>query len=285
MGGQILHRLPPVVMNFQFARQHLIQALSQPPIDLAAAALYIAQSEYPDLEVEEYLNGLETMAAEVSDRLPLERYPLKVIQTLNHYLYKDLGFVGNTSDYYDPRNSFLNEVIDRRTGIPITLSLIYLELARRIDFPMEGVGFPGHFLIRPVSEEMEIHVDPFHQGEILFFQDCQERLVQIYGPEAELRPAYFQAVTSQQFLVRLLTNLKHIYLNRNQLQQCLKMTDMILLVVPQAISELRDRGILYYQLDRWPEACQDLQTYLDRNPAAEDIPFIHQLLRRMGKRV
>jgi regulator of sirC expression with transglutaminase-like and TPR domain len=136
-------------MNYLSARQYFYQEIQQPDgyIDLAKASLFIAQEEYPHLDPEEYLNALDTMAFELQERLPSDRYPMKVIQIINQYLYEDLGFTGNTENYYDPCNSFLNDVIDRRTGIPITLAVIYLEIARRIDFPMVGIGMPGRFLL------------------------------------------------------------------------------------------------------------------------------------------
>ncbi|NEN96226.1 MAG: hypothetical protein F6K50_11985, partial [Moorea sp. SIO3I7] len=134
-------------MDFTSGRQGFYTEINQPDdqIHLAKAALYIAQEEYPDLAIDDYLNALDVMASDVEERLPEQRYPLRVIKTLNQYLYDDLGYSGNRSDYYDPGNSFLNQVIDRRTGIPITLSVVYLEVARRLDFPMVGIGMPGHF--------------------------------------------------------------------------------------------------------------------------------------------
>ncbi|HEY9652500.1 MAG TPA: transglutaminase-like domain-containing protein, partial [Coleofasciculaceae cyanobacterium] len=190
-------------------------------IDVAKAALYIAQADYPDLDIGAYLNALDVMADEVEERLPVERYPLRIIRSLNQYFYDDLGFIGNTNDYYDPRNSFLNEVIDRRTGIPITLSLVYLEVSRRLDFPMVGINMPGHFLIRPEFEEAGIFVDAFNQGEILFEQDCEERLTQIYGHPVPLQPQFLSPVNNRQLLARLLTNLKLIYLNNKNLSKAL----------------------------------------------------------------
>jgi len=274
-------------MDFPLARQRFYQAIHQPEaqINLAAAALYIAQEEYFTLEVESYLNALDTMADEVRERLPGESYPLRIIQTINQYLYQDLGFTGNSGNYYDPRNSFLNDVIDRRTGIPIALSLVYLEIAQRLDFPMVGIGMPGHFLIRPNYDEMEIYVDAFHNGEILFPQDCQERLSQIYGQPVELQPDFLAPIGPRQFLVRMLTNLKHIYLNQNQLAKSLAAVERILLIVPQAVGERRDRGILYYQLGRWSEACQDLEAYLASSLQARDGELIRKLLNRMGREV
>ena len=252
-------------------------------IDLAKAALYIAQEEYPDLDVDAYMNALDVMAAEVEERLPVERYPLRIIQSLNKYLYDDLGYKGNTNDYYDPRNSYLNEVIDRHTGIPITLSLVYLEIARRLDFPMVGIGMPGHFLIRPEFEDTGIFVDAFNQGEILFEQDCEQRLAQIYGHPVPLQPMFLQPVSPRQLLVRMLTNLKFIYLNRKDLARALAVVEYILLLLPDAAMELRDRGLLYYQLGYKSNASQDLEIYLAMLPNAEDADAIRRLIEQLNR--
>lgn len=271
-------------MNFSSARQYFYQEIQQPDeyIDLAKAALYVAQEEYPGLDVEEYLNALDTMADEVGERLPSSRYPLRVIQSINRYLYDDLGFVGNQTDYYDPCNSFFNDVIDRRLGIPITLSLVYLEIARRIDFPMEGVGMPGHFLIRPTISEMEIFVDAFNRGEVMFAADCQDKLTQMFQQPVTLRPEFLATVSKRQFLARLLTNLKYIYLKQHQLEKSLGVVERILLLFPDALSELRDRGFLYYQLGYYPQATEDLQKYLKNAPDAEDATSIRWLLKELG---
>jgi len=272
-------------MNFSSARQYFSQEIQQPDecIDLAKAALYIAQEEYPELDPEEYLNALDTMAGEAEERLPSRRYPLRIIQSINQYLYNDLGFAGNKKDYHDPRNSFFNEVIDRRVGIPITLSLFYLEVARRIDFPMVGIGMPGHFLIRPDIQEMEIFVDAFNGGEVMFTQDCQERLTQIYQQPVTLQPEFLATVTHQQFLARMLTNLKDVYLRRQELELALGAVERILLLFPSAIVELRDRGLLSYQLGRFSQAANDLETYLVKAPNANDAPVIRQLLTQLGR--
>jgi regulator of sirC expression with transglutaminase-like and TPR domain len=267
-------------MQLSVARLHFYQALQSPVINLAAAALYIAQEEYPQLDVGNYLTTLDRLAEQVP--LPRDRYPLKIIQAINRYLYEDLGFGGNSQNYYDPCNSFLNDVLDRRTGIPITLSLVYLEIAKRLDFPMVGVGFPGHFLIRPDLEEIGIHVDCFDRGEILFEQDCQQRLQQLHGESVRLEPQFFHPVDPRQFLVRMLTNLKQIYVNQGEIVKCLAAVDRILLIMPDAPTELRDRGILCYHLGRWDEARQDLNTYLTTDPVPEDETIILNLLREMG---
>lgn len=270
-------------MNGSMARQQFFSEIRQPEdeINLARAALYLAQEEYADLDPDEYLNAMDTMAAEVEERLPRERYPLKVVQTINAYLYDDLGFAGNYQDYYSPQNSYLNRVIDRRLGIPITLSLVYLEIARRVDFPMSGVGMPGHFLIRPDVNEMHLFVDPFNRGEVMFEQDCQERLNQIYGGNLELQPQFLQPIGAHNFLARMLNNLKMIYISQNDVERALAAIDRILLIFPDAVTELRDRGLAHYQLEQWAEAQRDLDAYLQAAPNATDADLIINLLAQL----
>jgi regulator of sirC expression with transglutaminase-like and TPR domain len=270
-------------MDFPLARQLFYREIHRPDedIDLAKAALYFALEEYPELEPDAYLNALDEMALEIQERLPQQRYTLRIIQMINEYLYDDLGFKGNSQNYYDPRNSFLNEAIDRRTGIPITLSLIYLEIAKRIDFSMVGIGMPGHFLIRPVFEEVGFFVDPFHGGEVLFPTDCERRLMQIYGKEISLKPEFLEPIAPKQFLARMLTNLKMIYLHRHDAKRTLAAIERILLLFPDRPFELRDRGLLYYQMDRRTAARQDLEMYLNLLPQARDATAIRQLLDRL----
>ncbi|ASC69432.1 hypothetical protein XM38_003590 [Halomicronema hongdechloris C2206] len=272
-------------MDFSLARQRFYQAVQQSDdhIDLAEAALYIAQENYPELDVQAYLNALDTMAAEARERLPQNPYPLKTLQAINHYLFDDLGFYGNADDYYDPRNSFLNDVIDRRTGIPITLCLIYLEITKRLDFPMAGVGMPGHFLVRPTLDDMAIFVDPFNQGEILFAEDCQERLQQIYGSRAKLQPQHLNVVTAKMLLARMLANLKVIYLQQRDIPKALAAIDRILLMLPKAAVELRDRGLIYYQLGRLVEAQHNLELYLCERPDANDAYEIRHIIQQIER--
>jgi regulator of sirC expression with transglutaminase-like and TPR domain len=200
-------------------------------INLARAALYIAQTTYPDLDIDAQLQLLDEMADEVAKRLPQSRYPLMVIRTINNYLYEELGFTGNHSNYYDPRNSFLNEVLARRTGIPITLALVYLEIAQRIDFPMMAIGMPGHFMIRPDFEDSEIFIDTFHNGDVLFAEDCRQKLMNIYQQEIPyLTPSLVPTVTKPQFIARMLNNLQVIYLDRGDLNNALVIKDLLSIV-------------------------------------------------------
>jgi regulator of sirC expression with transglutaminase-like and TPR domain len=212
----------------------LLAEISQPDrdINLARAALYIAQTAYPDLDIDRELQILIDMAQQVANRLPAARYPLVVVRTINDYLYGELRFKGNIGNYYDPRNSFLNDVLARRTGIPITLALVYLEIARQIDFPMIGIGMPGHFMIRPDFEDSEIFIDAFNQGEILFAEDCRQKLMDIYQQEIpHLSPALVPVVTKRQFIGRMLNNLQVIYLDRGDLTRALVIKDLLTVVV------------------------------------------------------
>ncbi|MGB3534749.1 MAG: transglutaminase-like domain-containing protein [Microcoleaceae cyanobacterium] len=271
-------------MKFSQAKQNFYQQINQSDsqIDLALSALYIAQNQFNEINPQQYIHALDAIAAEIKARLPQSRYPLKIIQTINKYLFQELGFIGNYENYYDPLNSYLNQVIKRRTGIPITLSVIYLEIAKRIDFPMVGIGMPGHFLIRPDFEEAGIYVDAFNQGEVLFTEDCEARLSQIYHQPVQLKPEFLAAVSQRQILARILTNLKIIYMNSEQFEIAVSMIEFILLLFPNAITEKRDRGILYYQLKRWIEARQDLEDYLRYSPSGQDASVIRQLLARIA---
>jgi regulator of sirC expression with transglutaminase-like and TPR domain len=176
-------------------------------IDLAAVALEIARIAYPDLNAAPYLRRLDEIAAQVESG---RNDPLSVIEAINECLFERLGFRGNSEDYFDPRNSFLNDVLDRRTGIPITLSVVYMEVARRIDLAIFGVGFPGHFLVKHPGDP-EIIVDCFHQGKILLAQDCEARLEEVYGRPLPLAPEYLQVVNKKQIVTRMLQNLHAVY--------------------------------------------------------------------------
>jgi regulator of sirC expression with transglutaminase-like and TPR domain len=271
------------MMDFTTIKRNFLAEIDQPDekISLAKAALYFAQAKYPDLDVRVYLDIFDWMAADVKKELANISYPLKVIQIINHYLFEKLKFCGNTEDYYDPRNSYLNEVIDRRTGIPISLSVVYLEIAKRINFSMVGIVMPGHFLIRPDFEDAGIFVDAFHQGEILFEQDCEKRLQQVYQQPIRLEPHFLVPASNQQILARMLTNLKFIYANRQQYNKALETIELLLLLLPNHPLEIRDRGLLYYQLDDQQKAVADLKLYLALLPNANDATAIRELLQKI----
>jgi len=250
-------------------------------ISLAKANLFFAQTQYSELNPDIYLNQLDAIASVLQEKLPDNSYPLKIIQTINQYLFEELRFTGNTRDYYDPRNSYLNEVLDRKLGIPISLSILYLEIAQRLNFPMVGIGMPGHFLIRPNFEDAGIFVDAFNQGEILFPEDCETRLQQVYQQPVKLDSAFLEPISNRQILVRMLTNLKIIYINNHLYDKALQVINSLLIVMPDSEIELRDRGLLYYQMGDGEHAIVDLETYLKLSPNAQDAPAIYQLLEQI----
>ncbi|EAZ89421.1 SirB1 family protein [Crocosphaera chwakensis] len=263
--------------------QSFLQETNKPDkqINLAKAALIYAKYEYPKLQIQDYLTSLDIIAERVKDSLPSNLYPLKVIKTINHYLFQELNFKGNKTNYYDPSNSYLNEVIDKKIGIPITLSVVYLEIAKRLDFPMVGIGMPGHFIIRPEFENVGIFVDVFNQGEILFKEDCEIKLQEIYQQPVTLKDHLLTPVSNQQILGRMLTNLKYIYLNNEDYPKMLRIIELLLQLFPNHPIEIRDRGLLYYQLRQWEKATADLQLYLSILPTAQDAQMIRQLLQQM----
>ena len=276
---RLLFSIPPELMRLTPAGQRFYQEVQKADgrINLAAAALYIAQEEYWDMDPSRYLEALDDMAAAVRSRLPPRRYPLKVIQAINDYLFDDLQFTGNTRDYYNPDNSYLNCVIDRRIGIPISLSLVYLEIAHRLRFPMVGVGMPGHFLIRPVIEEMEVFVDPFHQGEVLFLEDCKEQFHQLF-PQAQWKPEFLSGVMPKPFLARMLMNLKTIYIQQEADEEALNVLDKLLILMPEAAEQMRDRGLLHHRMKNYELARHDLKRYLRSHPSPPDGAHIQKIL-------
>ena len=272
-------------MDNQLLWHNFYQEIARPDeqIDLAKASLYFARAEYPDLNVQNYLDILDTIAWQINSQLPEERYPLKVIQTINNYLFEHLNFRGNQKNYYDPDNSFLNKVIEGEVGIPISLSVVYLAIAKRLNFPMVGIGMPGHFLIRPEFDGAGIFVDAFNRGEILFEQDCQNRLNDTYQQQVELKQSWLAPVSNKQILARMLNNLKFIYLHRRQVDKALSIISGILKMFPDNIGEIRDRGLLYYQLNRWDEAVLDLEYFLKISPYSDDAPMLKILIEKMNR--
>jgi len=250
-------------------------------INLAEAALLIAQEEYPGLDVEAYLDRLSRMAHEVEKRFRHDRDedPLGCVEALNGYFFNDLKFRGNAEEYYDPRNSFLNEVLDRRTGIPITISTIYLEVGWRLGLPLHGVGFPGHFLVKYSAGKGEIILDPFHRGAILTEAECQSRLDQVYTGQVQIQPDFLAAATKRQILTRILANLKGIYVAAKDYRRALAAVERMLVINPNLAPEIRDRGILRMQLSQAPQAIADLEWYVTTNPQAEDVEEVRKRLR------
>jgi len=247
-------------------------------VDLARAALLVAREEYPQLPVAHYLSRLDEMAEEVRDRLANETAPLLVLQELLETIYGRMGFVGNRENYYDPRNSFLSDVLDRRTGIPLTLGILLLEVGRRLGLSLEGVNFPGHFLVRLPGAAVTLLVDPFEEGAVRFEDQAQELLDRMYGGTVRLRPEFLRPAGRRDMLVRLLTNLKGIYMNQGDAARALAAVERILLIHPTSAREIRDRGTLLARVGRPGEAVAQLEWYLSSSPEAPDADRIRALV-------
>lgn len=255
-----------------------IAAGSEAQINLAEAALVIAAGEYHGLDIPAYLARLDEMAAALRRRLRRDISATETIIALNHYLFGELGFAGNAADYYDPRNGFLNDVLDRRLGIPITLSIIYMEVGRRVGLALHGVSFPGHFLVKCIVRDGAIVLDPYACGASLSLDDLRERLRALHGvvPRPEALRQMLAAAAKKEILGRMLRNLKGIYVERRDLDRALAAADRLIVLDPEAADEYRDRAGIYLDLECFRAALADLRRYLRLRPEAHDADLVRR---------
>lgn len=248
-----------------------LEAADQPQSpDVAPGALAIAMVEYPRLDARVWLDRLEAVGEQALALVAREagvEGPLHArVDAVNLCLFGDLGFRGNRDAYRDIRNSCLNQVIERRTGIPITLSVVYMDVARRAGLRVEGVNFPGHFLVRVRDAAHPdagpgLLVDPFHEGAILTEQDCRELLAR-HAESVSFSPALLARATRRQMFERMLVNLKRLYVQHRSFPHAKIVTDALLALSPGSLAELRDRGLLAYHLHQYSRALRDLEEYL-----------------------
>src|SRR4051812_8622067 len=267
----------PLMTRLPQIAEDLLGALNEPGESLAPAALAIARVEYPSLDPAPYLQRLERMGEAAEGRLQRNAHagPAAQIATLNAYLFEELGFSGNATRYDDPRNSFLNEVLDRRLGIPISLAAVYLEIGRHAGIRLEGINLPGHFLVRAPEEAVgargdDVIIDPFHAGALLSEVDCRHLLREQLGEDVAFDHSLFATATRQQIVVRMLVNLKRLYVRMRSFPQARAIADLLLTVDPSALSELRDRGLLAYHMEDFAAALKDLEAYLRLMPRGEE---------------
>jgi regulator of sirC expression with transglutaminase-like and TPR domain len=263
------------------SRRELSRLAAREPIDLARAALAIAREEYPQLDEARYLRALDEFGHQVLRALPAGASPERRVGRLNAVLFHELGFAGNQADYYDPRNSFLNEVIERRSGIPISLSLVYLEVGRRCGLRVEGVAFPGHFLCKVSLDEGELIVDAFNRGQLLGLEELKRRFASAAGDAARFNVRLLRAATPKEILSRMLQNLRSIYLDRDDLPRALSAVDRQLLLQPDDVRVLRDRARLCEQLGGAGAAAADLETVLHLDPKASDAAALRARVDRL----
>jgi regulator of sirC expression with transglutaminase-like and TPR domain len=256
-------------------------ALPDAAIDLGQASLLIAREEYPDLQVGVYLAHLEELAAAVRARLRGGEGFTTLVAHLNRLLFDELGFRGGREEQPDPRDSFLNEVLDRRIGAPVSLSTIYIEVGRRIGCPLAGVSFPGHFLVRHGNPgcEQDILIDPLNRGALLTETDCRRRLRAMYDGRVEFKPEFLRRVLNREILDRMLVDLKRVYQGERDYHRALRVQNQLLCLHPDRPETLRDRGLIYDCLACFAQAADDLSAYTKAAPDAPDAPAVRRRLR------
>lgn len=253
-------------------------------VDLGLCVLLMAKCEYKKLDIEFYLSQLDEIAQTINQRLPQNAAslnPLLVINQINEHLYDDLAFRGNKENYYDPRNSFLNEVLVRRLGIPISLSVLYMEIAKRLGLNILGVSMPGHFLVKCTVDGEEIIIDTFNQGRLLDKNDCQQLITNLYGTGIELKSSFFRAASKKEILIRMLNNLKSIYLSGGDHRRTIATIELLLLLTPQSINEIRDRGLVNYRLGNFARAITDIEFYLTYAPKSDETKVVGETLKKI----
>jgi regulator of sirC expression with transglutaminase-like and TPR domain len=259
-----------------------LSAIPDREVDLARGALLIAATEYPDLDVERELGLLDALAGAASARLDGTEDPLRAANALSKYLFDEVGFDGNREDYYDPRNSYLHEVLRRRLGIPITLSLVYVEVGKRLGLSLVGVGMPGHFLVK--HEDIgDLYIDPFHGGILLSEDECAQRLREVTSQDIPWDSTYLEPIANRDFLTRILRNLKAAYSRRQEPLRVLSVLDLLVALRPDICEERRDRGILHYRLERFDDALEDLRHYAASEDGTSVIPEVRGVIAELER--
>jgi regulator of sirC expression with transglutaminase-like and TPR domain len=246
-------------------------------VDLLRAALTFARVEDPQLDIERYVRHVDQLGVRVAQKIQDPDDPPQIIAALNGVLFQEEMFRGNTVDYYNPRNSFLHDVLDRRLGIPITLALVYMEVARRVRFQLFGVGMPGHFLLKHYDVDgHSILIDAFERGSIVTEEDCRQKLDSIYSGQVALQPEFLLPVTRRQMLTRMLNNLRSIYLSQRDFRRAVQIVDLILVIYPRSPEDMKQRAALRYNLNDYRGALSDFEEYVKMSPDASDAEEIRQ---------
>jgi regulator of sirC expression with transglutaminase-like and TPR domain len=250
-------------------------------IDLVQAALLIASMQYPDLDMAYYIAQLDNLARRVRTQLalpapdllptlPEETDVLHVIHAMNKILFEEEQFHGNRDDYHNPNNNFLNKVLENHVGIPVTLSLIYAEVGRRVGLQIDGIGMPYHFIVRCHSPQGFIYIDPYEGGLLMSERSCRERIRQITQHRTKFHAQWLEPFTHRRWLMRILNNLKRIYINQDDYERALTICDLLIMLNPRVAEEWRDRGLIHLQLKRYSRAIKDLRVYIEFAPGAND---------------
>jgi regulator of sirC expression with transglutaminase-like and TPR domain len=257
----------PALARARFAR---IVSAPEPAFDLAAASLLVALDEYPALDVEGYLSRIDDWSSEIRERIDGSKDVELILESINRFLFEEEGFHGDAGDPYDPRTTFLNEVLDHHAGLPIALSIVYIEISRRLGLVLTGVALPGRFLVKVATGGGEIYIDPFDDGRVLSSAECQAILDQVYGGGVRLREHHLRSVSRREIVQRFLAHLKAMYLAHDEVEKATATIDRLLILDERDAWETRDRGLLAMRLHDYATAIQHLEHYLELAPQAED---------------
>jgi regulator of sirC expression with transglutaminase-like and TPR domain len=267
------------------ARRRLATLLCSPdPLPLLEATLEIAAEEHETMDVGAQIARVETIGAEAKARLLGLTNTFARLDALRVFLFDDLGFRGNVDNYDDPRNSYLDDVLERKLGIPLTLSILVIEVARRAGLSAEGVGLPGHFIVRIEESGRQLLVDPFHGGHIVTIEDCKDLVVRTTGRASLFRKDSVDTATPRAMLTRLLLNLKRIHLAQGDYIRALAVVERLLVIAPSDAKEIRDRGLLLAHLGQSGAAVTDLECYLALAPGAPDVESVRGRLAWIRRR-
>lgn len=257
--------------------------VTNPNFNLVEKCLKFAQIlEYSELDIEQYIQKINHMGRTLKESTNDVKNPTYLVSILNEFVFGNLGFIGEMDDYYNPKNNFLNEVIDKKSGLPITLSILYVEIAKSIDLDLKIIGFPSHVLVK-YNEEMIL--DPFNDGRLLDIDDLQEILDRNFDGQLEFEPEFLDEITSEQILVRLARNLKNSYFQSYANEKALKCVNMTLAIEPESPEDIRDKGVLEEKLLNHHTSLKYLNQYLEINPNAEDVDVILELIRSVKEKI
>ncbi|MFT3755068.1 MAG: SirB1 family protein [Pseudoxanthomonas sp.] len=264
-----------------------LASMADESVPLLGTALLIARDEYPDLDARQYDALAQTHAEHLRAEVDaIESGPLKMA-AINRHLFDELGYGGDHDDYYDPRNSYLNEVFERRLGNPISLAMVQMEVARRLGVPLDGVSFPGHFLVRLHVDDGILVMDPFNGGRPLGADELRERAKPHLGGDVPDDNALLQILdpaSHRAILIRILRNLYGVYAERDQWDRAARSADRVLKLTPDQPEALRDRGLAYQQIDYDRGAREDLSNYLRVAPQAADADAMRERLIELSAR-
>lgn len=264
---------------------HDLRNANDTDIPLFDTALLIARDEYPDLDTAGYRSHLLKFARSLRGSARKSEPATAQLHAVNRYLFDELGFSGDDKDYYDPRNSYLNDVLDRRLGNPISLAVVQIELAQRLGVPLQGISFPGHFLVRLPLEEGIVVLDPYQKGRSLDVAELRRRArvhTDTHDIDDDRLARMLEPASHRAILARMLRNLKGVYVEREQWDKALRCCDRLLTLDPHQIAEFRDRGVCYLRLGHTQAARADLHRYLALMPQADDAEDIAQQIAAMG---